>query len=214
MKLKILGSSLLIFIMILLSNLHLYGDVKLSKIYLSNKGQLEQVVISINSFKLFFNNKGQIQKIVTESNGNLEYDYRVQDDKLEKLNYDKLEYRFEKVRVIQIDSTGEKISYVVKERLYYIGGEKIEYMPLYPDRIKNIGNLEFQYYRTGLGLELIKYIDDIYFYYRYPDYRVENIGNATFEYFLHHQYKIKRINGTIDDKNKVLIHIQSELDFY
>jgi hypothetical protein len=159
MKLKILGSSLLIFIMILLSNLHLYGDVKLSKIYFSNKGQLEQVVISINSFKLFFNNKGQIQKIVTESNGNLEYDYRVQDDKLEKLNYDELEYRFEKVRVIQIDSTGEKISYVVKERLYYIGDEKIEYMPLYPDRIKNIGNLKIKLFLKK-DLNIIKSLKD------------------------------------------------------
>lgn len=214
MKKKIKKLSLAIIIFILLNSLQLFGEAKLSKIYISNKGQLKQIIISVNSFKLYFNNKGQIQKIATESVGNLEYNYRVQDDKLEKLNYDELEYRFEKVRVKQIDSTGEKISYIVKERLYYIGSERIKYMPLYPDRIKSIGNLEFQYYTTGLGLELIKYIDDIYFYYRYPDYRIENIGNASFEYFLHHNEKIKNISGKIDNNNKVLIHISSELDFY
>ena len=125
-----------------------------------------------------------------------------------------MKYRFESVRVKQIDSTGEKINYIIKERLYVIAGEKIEYVPLYPDRVKNIGDLEFQYYTTGLGLELIKYIGDIYFYYRYPDYRLENIGDAYFEYYFQHQEKIKQITGSIKDENEILIHISSELSFY
>ncbi|MEA1987001.1 MAG: hypothetical protein U9N76_05885 [Candidatus Marinimicrobia bacterium] len=203
-------------ILIAISFSQLFGEVKLSKIYVSNKGQLEQVIISVNSYKIFLSNKGQMQKIVTEANNNLEYKYRVQDDKLEKVNYDELDYRFEKVvvKADPEDTTEAEIQYEVKERLYLIGGENIVYMPFALDRIESIGDLKFQYYHTGNGYQMITHIGDVVFQYRYPDYRLEYIGDASFEYYLLHNEKIKSVDGSVNYNDDIPIQIPTNLNFY
>jgi len=211
MKTKLLYSLLLL---ILIINSHLLGKVQLSKIYISNTGQLEKMKITVNSFNIYLNHKGQVQDFAIETNGNIEYDYRIQDNNLEKINNDELNYRFENVTVKNGDSTNGNIKYVIKERLYSLAGELIEYFPLYPDRIRKIGDLEFKYYLTGKGMELIKYIDNIYFDYRYPDNRIENIGNASFIYFYNHNDKIRQIMGCISETDNIIIYIPSDLNLY
>lgn len=173
-------------------------DIQLKRLSLRPTGQIETIHLQVEDIELQIDVFGHIRQIALATTDPVRLEQRISGNhRLERVNDMLIQYR-----------------YIADGELHSIGDLRVVFDPLYPDLLESIGDMEFEYNFIGDKPSHIKRMGSLEFTYRFPDYRIEELGGARFHYSLLYNERLERIEGSIDYGREVEIYMNTGLPAY